>query len=128
MKYLEKILVLVLFTIVTFGCEKFENGGSLAKADKKISETLWKIESATDLEDMSDITQDFTGELWEFAETMEFKINSTLKGVYTFSADMLTLIITKTGGGVDTYMIDRLDNEALWLIELGEEELHFIPN
>ena len=128
MKNIFKILFAILFTVTMVGCEKYDEGGSLSKADDIIAETLWKIESATDLEDMSDIMEDYSGELWEFNEVMDFKINSELKGTYTFSADMFTLIITKNGGGVDAYKIERLDKDAMWLIELGEEELHFIPN
>ncbi|MEN8251265.1 MAG: hypothetical protein ABFS32_20200 [Bacteroidota bacterium] len=129
MKKTWKGLILSLIVSVSFfGCEKYEEGGTLTKADKRITETLWKIQSAIDLEDGSDITSDYAGELWEFTTENEFKINSTLKGTYTFSADMLNLLITELDGGTDNYRIDRLDKEAMWLVEIGSEELNFIPN
>jgi hypothetical protein len=120
------VILLVLLTFFT-GCEKYDEGGSLARADKAITETLWKIQSATDVEENVDITADYAGEVWEFTTDNEFKINSSLKGTYAFSEDMLTLIITESQGNVDSYRIERLDKEAMWLTILGEEELKFVP-
>ncbi|MFO7932504.1 MAG: hypothetical protein R6U78_00345 [Bacteroidales bacterium] len=123
--------ILIIFSIALgfLSCEKYDEGGSLANADKTISATLWKIESAYDLEDNKDITEDFTAEIWEFNEGEIFKINSEIKGTYTFSADMKTLYISNSSGTeADIYTIERLDKEAMWLIMPGEMELHFIPN
>jgi hypothetical protein len=125
-----KAFLISLFILVAFltGCEKYDEGGSLARADKAITETLWKIQSATDLEENVDITADYAGEVWEFTSNKEFNINSSLEGSYAFSEDKLTLIITETDQSVDSYRIERLDNEAMWLVILGEEELRFVPH
>ena len=122
------IVLSLIISVSFFGCEKYEDGGKLYSADKRITETLWKIQNAIDLEDGSDITSDYAGELWEFTTESEFRINSEHKGTYVFTADMLNLIITELDGGTDNYSIDRLDKEAMWLIEVGSEELHFVPN
>ncbi|MEX0987980.1 MAG: hypothetical protein WD052_10930 [Bacteroidales bacterium] len=129
MRRLNILLVLFISVSLLSSCEKYEEGGTLYNAEKKISATLWKIESATDLEDGSDITNDFIGELWEFTEANEFKINSEFKGNYAFSSDLTALYISNFNGTeADLYMVDRLDKEALWLTMVEELELHFIPN
>ena len=92
------IIVLLALSVAFVSCEKFDEGGSVGKADKVITENLWVIESATDLEDGSNIKSDYAGDVWELSGT-----NS------------------------DTYWIDRLDSEAMWLTLLGAEELRFIP-
>ena len=124
-----KNLLYVLFVlgIMFSGCEKFDDGGSVRKADKAITETLWKVQNAIDLEDGSDITGDYSGEIWEFTDELKFKINSTLEGTYKLSDDNHILIITDPTGNHDTYLIDRLDSEAMWLTVLDEEALRFIP-
>lgn len=121
------IYALLALGIMFSGCEKFDDGGSVRNADKTITETLWKIQSAIDLEDGSDITGDYSGEAWEFTDDLKFMINSTLEGTYKFSDDKYTLIITDLSGSTDTYLIDRLDSEAMWLTILSEEALRFIP-
>jgi hypothetical protein len=126
---LQTLLFLLSISLGFLGCEKYDEGGTLASADKTIATTLWKIESAYDIQDRADITQDFTAEIWEFTEAGIFKINSKIKGSYAFSADMRTLFISNNSGTeADVYTVDRLDKEAMWLIMPNELELHFIPN
>ena len=43
------------------------------------------------------------------------------------SAYNLTLIITESSGIVDSYRIERLDKDAMWMVMLGDEELRFVP-
>ncbi len=125
----QSILIIFAIALGVLSCEKYEEGGSLANADKKITTTLWKIESAFDLEDNEDITEDFSAELWEFSEDGIFKINSKIEGTYAFSADMKTLFISNNSGTeADMYTIERLDKEAMWLTMPAEMELRFIPN
>ncbi|MDF1570426.1 MAG: hypothetical protein P1P82_02290 [Bacteroidales bacterium] len=126
---LQTLLLIFTISLGLLSCEKYDEGGSLANADKNISETLWKIESAYDIEDNADITEDYTAELWEFTEDGIFKINAEMKGTYAFSADMKTLFISNNSGTeADMYTVERLDKEAMWLILPGELELHFVPN
>lgn len=122
-------LIILAIALGVLSCEKYEEGGSLGNADKTIATTLWKIESAYDLEDKVDITNDYAAELWEFNESGMFKINSEIKGTYAFSKDMKTLFISnKSGTEADVFTIERLDKEAMWLTMPAEIELRFIPN
>jgi len=121
------VLSLLLAIPIISGCEKYDEGGSLARADKTITETPWKIQSAMDLEEGVDITEDYAGEVWEFTSDNIFKINSSLKGTYAFSGDMKTLIVSESQGSIDSYRIERLDKDAMWLVILGQEELRFVP-
>ncbi len=42
---------------------------------------------------------------------------------------MKTLFITnKRGTEADIFTVDRLDDEALWLVMPSELDLHFVPN
>ena len=86
------------------------------------------MKKATDLDDGSDITSDYFGDVWEFTKDDDYKENSNLKGTYTFSEDKLTLIILKTGGGSDTYSILKMKKSEMWLEDIGDEEIHLIPN
>ena len=113
-------------TLTFAGCKKYDEGGSLGGADNKIVKNRWIIEQATDLEDGSNITADYAGEVWEFTKDGDYKENSVLKGTYTFSEDKLTLIILKIGGGSDAYRILKMQKKEMWLEELGEEELHWV--
>ena len=85
--------------------------GAQAKGCSPISTAVknkWKIEQATDLQDGTDITSDYTGEVWEFTKDGDYLKNSTLKGTYTFSDDKLTLIILGIDGGSDSYKILKM--------------------
>lgn len=113
--------------IVSASCKKYDEGGRLGAADRKIV-NAWKVEHAIDLENGSNITADFNGEVWEFTKDNDYKENGNMKGTYTFSDDKLTLIILKTGGDSDSYKILKLKSDEMWLEDLGSEEIHLIPN
>ena len=104
-----------------------QSSGRLGAADRKIV-NAWKVEHAIDLENGSNITADFNGEVWEFTKDNDYKENGNMKGTYTFSDDKLTLIILKTGGDSDSYKILKLKSDEMWLEDLGSEEIHLIPN
>lgn len=122
------LLSISFFMMVTLNsCEKYEEGGRVGASQRRIV-NAWKIDKAIDLEDGQDITADFSGEVWEFTKNSEYRENGNLKGTYTFSDDKLTLIILKTGGGVDTFKVLRLKSDELWLEEDGSEQIYLIPN
>lgn len=130
MKKIKLLTVLVitgLFAMTISGCKKYDEGGRLSAANKRIV-NKWKVDNAIDLEDGSNITADFNGEVWEFTKDKEYKENGTLKGTYTLSEDKLTLIILETGGGSDSYKILKLKSDEMWLEDIGSEEIHLIPN
>lgn len=89
----------------------------------KLTKELWYIESAKDLEDGSDITSDYLGEIWEFSKDGNYLENNQLKGAWEFSKDKETLIITNTDNSLDSYRIKKLAKKEMILEELGEEEL-----
>ena len=127
---MKKTIVIALGVVATLfvpSCKKYDEGGRLGAADNKIVNS-WKVEKATDLDDGSDITSDYFGDVWEFTKDDDYKENSNLKGTYTFSEDKLTLIILKTGGGSDTYSILKMKKSEMWLEDIGDEEIHLVPN
>lgn len=125
-KKVSTLIFIALFAIGIAGCEKYDEGGRLAAANKKIV-NLWKIDYAVDLEDGTNITADYTGEFWEFTKSNDYKENDVLKGTYTFSEDKLTLIILESSGGTDTYQVLKLTSDEMWLEEAGSEEIHLVP-
>lgn len=129
MKNLKNGLVVLFGAAIIFGgvsCKKYDEGGRLGAADRKIVNE-WRVDKATDLENGSDITSDFNGEVWEFTKDDEYVKNGEPKGTYTFSEDKLTLIIVKYDGGSDTYKILKLKSDEMWLEEFGEEEIQLVP-
>lgn len=128
MKKFKTVFAVLCGAAILFGgvsCKKYEEGGRLGAADRKIVNS-WTVEKATDLEDGSDITADFNGETWEFTKDDVYKENGQAKGTYTFSEDKLTLIIEKYDGGSDTYKVLKLKSDEMWLEEYGDEEIHLV--
>ncbi len=126
MKLLSIFVLAGLFALTIISCEKYDEGGQLGAAERKIVNS-WKIDYAIDLENGEIITNDFKDEVWEFTKDNDYKENAIKKGSYTFSDDKLTLIILKNDGGADTYKILKLKSDEMWLEELGEEEIHLVP-
>lgn len=84
----------------------------------------WEIEKATDLEDSSDITEDYDGELWEFAKDGEYLENNESKGTWAWGDGKEKLIITENDGTIDTYNVLKLKRNEMWLEIPTEEEIH----
>lgn len=129
MKNLKNGLVVLFGAVMIFGvtsCKKYDEGGRLGAADRKIVNE-WKVDKAIDLEDGTDITNDYNGDVWEFTKDDDYKENAEKKGTYTFSEDKLTLIIIENDGSSDAFKILKLKSDELWLDEEGEEELHLVP-
>ncbi len=127
MKTITKIFSVLLLAslIVNAGCKKYEEGPAISLRSKKARLTgQWKIDKATDLEDGSDITADFAGEIWEFTKDEEYKENANLKGIWNFSDDKEELIITKINGNSKLYKILKLKENDLWLEKLAEEKIY----
>lgn len=126
-KSLTTLVLLALLTITINSCKKYDEGGRLGAADRKIVNT-WKVDYAIDLGDGSNTTADFYGEVWEFTKDDDYIKNGSLKGTYTFSEDKLTLIIIKTDGSSDSYKVLKLKSDEMWLEDIGDEEIHLVPN
>ena len=120
-------IVFVGGTFLT-SCKKYDDGGRHSRADNIVVKHSWKISSATDLEDNTNITSDYYGEVWELTKDDEFLENSNKKGTYYFSVDKTKLIISKTNGGTDTYTIVKMKKDEMILNEKNEEELTLIEN
>lgn len=110
--FLLSLTMILAVTLTTTSCKK-----------SKLTKELWYIDSATDLEDGSDITADYSGEIWEFAKDGNYNENSENKGTWAFSDDKERLVITKLDNSTDTYTIKSLSKKEMILEELGEEEL-----
>lgn len=59
-KLLTTLVLLALFTISINSCKKYDEGGRLGAANRKIV-NAWKVVHAIDLENGSNITADFNG-------------------------------------------------------------------
>jgi len=106
-------------------CKKYEEGGRLGAADRKIVNS-WTVEKAIDLETGGDITADFSGEIWEFTKDDIFVKNGEAKGTYSFTEDKLTLVILEYDGSSDSYRILKMKSNEMWLEDWGSEEIHFV--
>lgn len=107
------LAAIVLTTLGLTACKK-----------ANLTKDQWIIVKATDLQDGSDITADYTGEIWEFDKNENYLKNGVLKGVWKFSDGKEDLTIYKVNGNVDNYKILKLKKKEMWLEELGKEELH----
>jgi len=75
------------------------NLGSCKKS--KLTKNQWYVTQATDLDDGSDITLDFAGEIWEFSKEGNYLENSDLKGTWAFTNKKENLTIYKINGNID---------------------------
>lgn len=99
-------------------------GGITSCKKQNLTKDQWVINQATDLEDGTDITSDFAGEIWEYDKDGTYRENGTLKGTWAFSDGKEDLIITKLDNSTDSYKILKLKKKEMWIEELGKEELH----
>jgi len=83
----------------------------------------WKITNATDLEDNSNITSDYAGEVWEYQKDGNYVENNSVKGTWAWGDGKDKLIITETDGTVDTYNVLELKKNEMELEIPGEERL-----
>lgn len=113
MKKIVSLSMLLLILVTVSSCKK-----------KNLTKDQWVISKATDLEDGSDITSDFSGEIWEYDKDGTYRENGTVKGVWAFSDGKEDLIITELDNSIDTYKILKLNKNEMWIEELGQEELH----
>lgn len=149
MKNSKKVIgtILALTTIFMFSCKKYDNGGTLAKAEKNIAQT-WKIESY--LMDGSDQTAALliTNFTETFADDGSYTRNfndasGDLKnesGSWTLDNDKSLINVSGTGSfelteetstvSASDYTILKLDKDELWYnFSNGgaTHEFHMIP-
>lgn len=128
MKKFKTVFAALCGAAILFGgvsCKKYEEGGRLGAADRKIVNS-WTVEKAIDLETGGDITADFSGEIWEFTKDDIFVKNGEAKGTYSFTEDKLTLVILEYDGSSDSYRILKMKSNEMWLEDWGSEEIHFV--
>lgn len=113
--------LLAIIAIVTISATTFT---SCKK--KNLTKDQWYISKATDLQDGSDITSDFTGEIWEYEKDGTYKENGTIKGTWAFSDGKKDIIITKLDSTVDSFKVIELKNKSMILEELGEERIELL--
>lgn len=111
---------------LTLGILLFVGVASMTSCKKKkLVKTQWYISEAIDLEDGSDITSDYTGEIWDYAKDGSYRENGDLKGTWEFTGKKEYLTITKlNGNNTDNFKILKLKSKEMWLEDLGKEELH----
>ena len=86
--FISLIIVSALFTMTN--CKK-----------ANLTRDKWEIEKATDLEDGSDITSDFTGDTWEFSKDEKYYENNELKGSWAWIDGNDRFMIAENDGSVD---------------------------
>ncbi|MBN4071393.1 hypothetical protein JYT72_02665 [Crocinitomix catalasitica] len=107
------IFALTTLILITESCKK-----------KNLVRDQWTISLATDLEDGTNITSDYAGELWEFNNNGNYSENNTLKGTWVFLNGKENLIVYKTDGSVDeNYTIKKLKKNTMILEIPLEEEI-----
>ncbi|MBN4073171.1 hypothetical protein JYT74_03910 [Crocinitomix catalasitica] len=107
------IIILSGLILTTTACKK-----------KNLTRDQWIITEATDLEDGSNITADYSGEVWEYAKDGNYIENANVKGSWAFGDGKEKLIITETDGSIDTYNVLKLKKNVMWLEIPLEEEIH----
>lgn len=99
--------------------------GASSCKKKKITKNQWFISQATDLEDGSDITADYAGEIWDFDKDGTYRENGNFKGTWEFTSKKEYLTITKSNSGnIDNFKILKLKKKEMWLEDIGNEEIH----
>ena len=109
--FISLIIVSALFTMTN--CKK-----------ANLTRDQWKIEKATDLEDGSDITSDFTGDTWEFSKDEKYYENNELKGSWAWIDGNDRFMIAENDGSVDEYDVIKLKRNEMWLKIPNEIEIH----
>lgn len=146
---LRGLLMVASIALLTQGCQKYEEGGAIRKAEDNLTSNTWKLDQyyrngndETSLLLISDFTEEFAsdGSLTrayidpdneDFSET----------GAWNFDNDKLQINLTGVGSveltdetttvSSSDYNITKLDKEELWYkYENGgdEHEFHFVPN
>ena len=144
-----RILILGLVVFFTTGCEKYEEGGLVSKAEKRLTENKWKLDKyfrngngetsqlliSNFIETFSEggtLTRSYTDKHGDpFSET----------GVWQFDNDKQQINLTGVGSveltdqtstvSSSDYNILKLKNDELWYYyENGGDshEFHFVPN
>ena len=140
--------MLVLFAFVLTSCAKYDDGGLIRKADKRISSTKWKLSKY--IRNETDETADLlvTNFVEEYADdgslvrtyTDDTQQSQTQNGTWELDADKAFVIVSGVGsvefttaGGTATssqYTILKLKADEFWYsYENGGDlhEFHFVP-
>jgi hypothetical protein len=122
--YIIAIIILMIASTFT-SCKKYEEGPLLSLQTKKARViNKWKIDKAISLDNGSDITSDYSDEIWEFTDSNDYTENNILKGTWQLSDNKTVLSITKINGDVKLYNILKLEENEMWLRKIGCEELY----
>ena len=106
-------LIVVCLGIFQTSCKK-----------SNLTRDQWTITLATDLQDQTNITADYAGEIWEYSKDGVYIENGNVKGTWAFGSKKESMVITKTNGGGDTYNVLKLKKNEMWLEIPNEEEIH----
>lgn len=137
-----------LIAVFTFSCEKYDEGGLISKADKRLTENEWKLDSyyrngneETDQLLISNFAETFSdggtmGRSYIDKDGKDFSEN----GMWTFDNDKQQINITGVGSidltnetttvSTSDYNIIKLTKDALWYVyENGSDmhEFHLVP-
>ena len=129
MKNLKRIIfaaIIVTAACNLTSCKKYEEGPGISLRSK--SERVanqWKVTFASDLSDGTVTTDDHIGDVWGFTKDGAFVKNGKHKGTWQFSESKDQIIITETDGSIDVFTILKLKENEMWLVEPGDEEIHF---
>ncbi len=104
------MLIIAGAAVTTSSCKK-----------ANLTRDQWTISSATDLEDGTNVTSDYAGEVWEYSKDGNYLENNSIKGTWAWGDGKKKLIITETDGSVDTYNVIKLKKNEMEL-ELPTEE------
>lgn len=112
-----KMKKLILITTLSIFCFGFLSACKKAN----LTRDTWKIINATNLEDGTNITSDYSGDVWEYGKEGDFFENGSKKGTWAWGDGKDKLIITEVDGSVDTYNVILLKKNEM-ILELPAEE------
>ena len=149
MKFRPILFVAVLSMIVLSGCKKYENGGLVSKAEKRLSGTQWKLDkylwNGTDQTSTLLITNyvetyndggaytrsynDSNGD--PFSETGSWAFNSDKMSLDIGSVSSLPLTPQNSTVSATKYDVLRLKKDEFWYTFTNGGDTHefrFVPN
>ncbi|UKN01289.1 hypothetical protein K6119_16295 [Paracrocinitomix mangrovi] len=113
---MKKILFVMLFmagiSVTMSSCKK-----------ANLTRDQWKIANATDLQDNTNITADYAGEIWEYSKNGDYIENGSKKGVWAWGDGKNKLIITENDGSIDTYNVIKIKKNEMEIELPGDENL-----
>ena len=150
MKKLIKGLILIsTVTLLTIGCKKYDEGGSINKAEKRLTENKWKLDKyyrdgndetsellisnfTETFSDGGDLTRSYIDEDGDlFSETGSWEFDDDKQQISITGVGSIELTDQTSTVSTSDYNITKLKKDELWYTyDNGGDnhEFHLVPN